>query len=111
MNTFFSAAYPTFAPASHPFFGVAAQLHQTYANPLQQSAQEWWTSSVRIVQEQTVKAVVEASQQCFAALAQNAADLNQRTFFRLCDAHQEAFTLMTGVWTSAFVPQIRPAYP
>lgn len=103
----------TFPPPGYgdgkTFFDAMTQFQHNYTNPFQDTFQEYWTSSVRIVQEQTVKAMAQAAQQSFFALSQNAADLNQRAFLRLFTANQEAFTWMTGAWTKAVLPGFRPA--
>ncbi len=71
------------------------QVISVYQRAFEHSNQELWTSSIRIVQEHAARAWVEASQSCMAALAENAAAIQQRAFTELVGAQQEAATIAT----------------
>lgn len=47
----------------------------------------------RIIQERTARAWIEASRSCMAALAENAAGIQQRAFAGLLGAQQQAATI------------------
>jgi hypothetical protein len=106
-TTTFQFTFPGATPGAPPLVDIVARLHNAYTTPLQNSFQELWTSTGRIVQQQTAQAALEAAQRSFFALAQNAAEVQQRTFLQLCGAHQQAFTIMADAWTSALARSVR----
>ncbi len=67
-----------------------------------------WMSSARTVQEHATRAMVNATQECIAALTQNATDLQQRSLARLGSANQQAPTLMTTAFTNAMKGACKP---
>jgi hypothetical protein len=75
-----------------------------YRDAMQASAQQLVLSSARIIQEQTVRAFVAASNACAEALAKNAMDVQQQSLLRFADAHQQAIGLMGQAWASGWTP-------
>jgi hypothetical protein len=106
--------YPPHASAGQgtDFLNIMAQLGNAYTQSWQSRGQEMWLSSMRIVQEHTARAFVNAAQECMAALAQNAVDVGQRSFADIVGANQQAFTLMGSAFTNAVMAGATPqAYP
>jgi hypothetical protein len=110
-TTTFQFTFPGATPNAPPLVDIVARLHHAYTTPLQNSFQELWTSTGRIVQQQTAQAAMEAAQRSFFALAQNAAEVQQRAFLQFCGAHQQAFAMMAEAWTSALMGGMRAARP
>jgi hypothetical protein len=52
--------------------------------------------------------MVNATQECIAALAQNAAAIQQRSFARLGMANQKAMEIMTTAFTDAVTAGFKP---
>jgi hypothetical protein len=105
--------YPTlvspFKPGdSNPLFDMMAKVGSVYSDSMQSNANELWMSSARIVQEHATRAMVNATQECIAALTENAADLHHRSLARLGSANQEAMTLMTTAFTNAMMGGFKP---
>ena len=102
--------YPAFAPAAPgtDFLNIFAQLGNAYSHSFQSSAQEIWMSSARIVQEHTARAITNASQDCMAALAKNAADIGQRSFADIVGAHQQALASMGAAFTKSVMAGAAP---
>jgi hypothetical protein len=107
-------AYPNLAPAfelskNNPFFNMMSKVGDAYSDSMQTNANELWMSSARIVQEHTTRAMVNATQECIAALAQNAAAIQQRSFARLGTANQKAMEIMAAAFTEAMTAGFKPA--
>lgn len=106
--------FPAYAPAGNgaEFLNIMSQLGNVYANSLRSSSRDMWLSSFNIVQEHATRALVNASQDCAAALARNAAGIGQRSFADLVGANQQAMTMMGAAFTNAVMaaPQHR-VYP
>ncbi|QBE65237.1 hypothetical protein [Pseudoduganella lutea] len=102
--------YPAFPPAAPgaDLLNIFAQLGNTYTHSLQSSTQEIWMSSMRIVQEHTARALANASQDCMAALAKNAADIGQRSFADIVSAHQQAMASMGSAFTKSVMTGAAP---
>ena len=90
---------PTFTPLTIPAGSSAGsmweQIFSVYHRAFEHSNHELWTSSARIIQEHAARAWIEASQSCMAALAENAAGIQQRTFASLLGAQQQAAAIAT----------------
>jgi hypothetical protein len=108
MTTF--PAFPAFAPDAKgaEFLNIMAQLGNTYASSFQSNAQDMWSSSFRIIQEHAARALVNASQECAAALARNAAEIGQRSFSDIVGANQQAMTMMGSAFTNAVMTGAAP---
>ncbi|MDB5906083.1 MAG: hypothetical protein JWP34_197 [Massilia sp.] len=105
--------YPNFAPAiemgkNNPFFDMMSQVGTVYSDSLQPNAGELLMSSARIVQEHTTRAVVNATQDCIAALSKNAADVQQRSFARFGVANQKAVEIMATAFADALIRTFKP---
>jgi hypothetical protein len=105
--------YPNLGPAfeagkNHPFVDMMSKVSDVYSDSMQTNAGELWMSSARIVQEHTARAMVQATQECIAALAQNAAAIQQRSFARLGTANQQALEIMTTAFTDAMMAGFKP---
>lgn len=95
-------------PDTNPLFDMMTKVSSVYSDSLQSNANELWMSSARIVQEHATRAMVNATQECIAALTQNAAEMQQRSFARLGSANQQAMTLMTTAFTNAMFSGFKP---
>ena len=102
--------FPAYAPAGQgaDFLNVFAQVGQAYAHSVQSSSQEMWLSSIRIVQEHTARAFVNASQECMAALARNAADIGQRSFTDIVGVNSQAMAVLGSAFTNAMLAGAPP---
>lgn len=91
--------FPNFTPLTFPAAssagGMWEQIFSVYRRAFEHSNQELWMSSARIVQEHAARAWIDASQSCMAALAENAAGIQQRAFAQLLGAQQQAATITT----------------
>lgn len=67
-----------------------SRVNEVYQHLWQDTAAQLWTSSARIIQEHTARAIVESSQACMQALLQNAANIQQQALARLVGANQQA---------------------
>ncbi|GGY16627.1 hypothetical protein GJV26_22235 [Massilia dura] len=110
MTTFPATMFPASAPVGKgaDFLNIMAQLGNAYSNSFQSSTQEIWLSSFRIVQEHTARALVNASQECAAALARNAAEVGQRSFSDIVGANQQALTMFGSAFTNAVMAGAAP---
>jgi len=102
--------FPAFAPAGQgaEFLNIMTQLGNAYTHSFQSNAQDIWLSSFRIVQEHTARALANASQDCAAALARNAAEIGQRSFADMVGANQQALTQFGSAFTNAVVASAAP---
>jgi dihydrodipicolinate reductase len=105
--------YPNLAPAieiaqNNPFLDMMSKVGNAYSDSMQTNAGELLMSSARIVQEHTTRAMVNATQDCIVALAQNAADIQQRSFVRIGTANQKAMEIMTTAFTDAMTAGFKP---
>lgn len=96
-------------PESNPFAEMMTGIGNAYAMPFQATAQELWTSSARIVQEHAMRAMVNASQDCMTALAENAAALQQRAVGHMFEANAKAMEAMSTAFTKALTSSFPPA--
>jgi hypothetical protein len=85
-----------------PLFHAWSGVGNLYRDAMQASAQQWVLSSANIIQEHTLRAVINASQSCADALAKNAMTMQQKSMERLMDANQKAAGMMgqamTDMW-------------
>jgi hypothetical protein len=97
---YFTAA-PLELAASNPYFQMLGCIGSVYADAAKVDADRLWTSSARIINEHTTRAWMSASQACTAALAQNAAAIQQQSLAHLGAANQKALEIMTRAFTDA----------
>lgn len=101
---------PTFdLSAAAPASDLWTRIGSVYKESMQQSAQELWASSARIIQEHTTRAWIEASQSCMQALAENAAAVQQRAFAQMIKDHQKATDIVTAQVGATFAKALQPA--
>jgi hypothetical protein len=102
--------YPAYAPAGQgaEFLNIVAQLGNVYSHSFQSTARDMWMSSFHIVQDHAARAFANASQECLAALARNAVDIQQRSLADLVGANQQAFALMGSAFTKAVAAGAAP---
>ncbi|WP_143133169.1 hypothetical protein [Pseudoduganella namucuonensis] len=96
--------YPAFFPtpsvvtynwgAGQPIADMWARIGSVYHQSMQQASQELWTSSMRIIQDHLARAWMDAPQSCMSALAQNAAEVQQRAMVQLMGANDEATAIV-----------------
>ena len=90
------AFFPSFPNnTSSSFADSWSRIGDVYKNYAQQVGSELWLSSARIIQEHTTRAWLETSQSCMQALAQNAAEVQQRAFAQLAEANTKAGGIMS----------------
>lgn len=77
-----------------PLFDAWTGAANVYRDAMQASAQQWVLSSANIIQEHTLRAIINASQSCADALAKNAMTMQQKSMERLMDANQKAAGMM-----------------
>jgi hypothetical protein len=86
-----------------PMFDAWAGVAGVYRDAMQASAQQWVLSSANIIQEHTLRAVINASQSCADALAKNAMTMQQKSMERLVDANQKAAGMMGQAFTDMWM--------
>ncbi|WP_020653947.1 hypothetical protein [Massilia niastensis] len=109
-----TSAYPQFTAVSvqlntQPYQDAFSKITKVYADSIRANTEQLWLSSTQIVQEETIKAFVSASQSCMEALAKNAESVTQQSFGRLVDANQKAFEIMGQVYTDTMTGAMKPA--
>jgi hypothetical protein len=79
-----------------------------YRDAMEASAQQLLLSSSRIIQEQTLRAFVAASQACAEALAKNAVVVHQQSLARLADANQKAAVMIGRAVVDVWMVGLKP---
>lgn len=104
MTTTYSTLAPTLAVTTeNPLIDMFTKIHTTYSDTFQGDASQQFMSSARIIQEHTVQALMNASQDCMAALTQNAANIQQQSMAHLGNANMKAVEIMTSTMTNAMM--------
>jgi hypothetical protein len=101
--------FPAFEPGTNnPFLDIWWKVAGLYKDGLRADSEQLWVSSTRIIQEHTMRALVQASQSCAEALAKNAADMQQKSVARMAETNQKAMEMMgqafVDAWTAGFKP-------
>jgi|GEM_PF-6256043 len=100
--------FPAFqAGAGNASGDMWSRIGALYQGSYQQAAQDWWTSSARIIQEHTTKAFVDASQSCMQALTENAAALQQKAFTQLIQDNQKAGEIVSEEVTHSIAQAVQ----
>lgn len=95
---------PAFTPSTPvPLFDAWTGAAGVYRDAMQASAQQWVLSSANIIQEHTLRAIINASQSCADALAKNAMTMQQKSMERLMDANQKAAGMMGQAFTDMWM--------
>jgi hypothetical protein len=95
---------------TQPYQDAFSKIAKVYSDSLRANTEQLWMSSTHIVQEETIKAFVTASQSCMEALAKNAESVMQQSFGRMVGANQQAFEIMSRTFTDAMSGGLKPAY-
>jgi hypothetical protein len=110
MTTTYSTLAPTLAVAgNNPLFDMLTKISTVYTDSFQADSSELFISSARIIQEHSMQALMKASQDCVAALTQNAASIQQQSLAHLGNANQKAVEIMAGAIANAMTAGFRPA--
>ena len=108
ITTFSTLAAPRIeVGATNPYLDMLTKIGNVYSDSVKSDADQFWTSSARIIQEHMTRAFMSASQECLKALAQNAAAIQQQSIARIGTANQKAVQIMTGAFTDAMMAGFR----
>lgn len=94
---------------AQPYQDALSQIARVYTDSARANMEHLWISSTQIVQEETIKAFMAASQSCMEALARNAESVMQQSFGRLVGANQKAFEIMSQTYTDTMTGGLKPA--
>lgn len=109
-STTHGIAFPAFTPAfDNSVFDTWVKVGTVYKEAMDASAQNLFLSSARIVQEQTLRAMVSAAHSCAEALAQNAVQVQQQSVARFSAANQKAAEIMGRAWIEGMTPKMTTA--
>lgn len=106
MNASPSAAYPSM---SAPFLKVWTGVAGIYGEAMTANTQQLLQSSAGIIQEQMLRAFINASQSCADALAKNAISVQRQSMERFADANGKAVNMMGQAFTQAWMGSMQPA--
>jgi hypothetical protein len=109
MLTMSTIPNPTLLNFRDPAFGIWADVASLYRDAMQASTQQLLLSSTRIIQEQTLRALISASQSCTDALAKNALSVQQQSMERFADANGKAVGMMGKAWARAWMGGMQTA--
>jgi hypothetical protein len=109
-----TTTFSMFAPdvelkADTPYEQMMSRIANVYADSMRANTEQLWMSSVRIIQEHTMRAFIQASQSCMEALAKNAAAVQQQSVDRMTAANQKAFEIMSQGFNEAMAAGMKPA--
>ncbi len=109
-----TTTYSTLAPkldigTSNPLLDMFSKISTVYSDSMQADASQLWMSSARIIQEYSLKAMMNASQECMAALTQNAASIQQQSMVHLGSANQKAVEIMADTIARAMAGRFKPS--
>lgn len=108
ITTFSTFATPTIeVGVNNPYLEMLTKIGNVYTDSAKNDADQFWTSSTRIIQEHTTRAFMSASQACLQALAQNAAAIQQQSLERIGAANQKAVQIMANAFTDAMTAGFR----
>lgn len=105
MSVYPKVAFP--AVSALPIVKTWSDIAGLYRDAMGASTQQLILSSTRIVQEQTLRAFISASQACNDALAKNALSVQQDSMARLLDANAKASGMLGQALTRAWVESVR----
>lgn len=89
-----NASPTTNVVTQNPFLTLSTKIANVYSEAIRQNMENLSVSSARIIQEQTIKAWMNAAQSCSKALAENAMQSQQKAIKRITDANQKAFGML-----------------
>jgi hypothetical protein len=109
-TTTFSMFAPTVElKADTPYQQMMSRVASVYADSMRANTEQLWMSSIRIIQEHTMRAFMQAAQSCIEALAKNAAAVQQQSVERMTSANQKAFEIMSQSFNDAMATGMKPA--
>lgn len=94
---------------SLPYQDAFMKIAGVYADSTRASMEQLWISSSKIVMEETIKALMAASQSCMEALSKNAMSVQQQSIGRFINANQKAVEIMGQTFTEAMTAGWKPA--
>lgn len=110
MTTTYSTLAPSLAALpKNPLLDMFSKIGSVYTESFQADASQLFMSSARIIQEHSMQALMKASQDCLAALTQNAASIQQQSVAHLGSANQKAVEIMAGTIANAMTVGFKPA--
>ncbi|MES2757281.1 MAG: hypothetical protein V4693_07890 [Pseudomonadota bacterium] len=110
MTTTYSTLAPTLAVATqNPLIDMFTRINTMYSDTFQADASQLVISSARIIQDHTLQALMKASQDCMAALTQNAASIQQQSMAHLGNANLKAVEIMSTAMTNALTVSFKPS--
>jgi hypothetical protein len=109
-----TTTFSMFAPAVElkadtPYQQMMSRIASVYADSMRANTEQLWTSSIRIIQEHTMRAFIQAAQSCTEALLKNAAAVQQQSVERMTAANQQAFEIMSQSFNEAAASGLKPA--
>jgi hypothetical protein len=109
-TTTFSMFAPTVElKADSPYQEMMSRVASVYADSMRANTEQLWMSSIRIIQEHTMRAFMQAAQSCMEALSKNAAAVQQQSVERMTAANQKAFEIMSQSFNHAMASGMKPA--
>jgi hypothetical protein len=107
-ETTMSLTFPGFMPGTNNPFDMWWKVTGLYKDAMRADSEQLWSSSARIIQEHTVRALVMASQACAEALAKNVADMQQKSIVHLTETNQQAMEMMGHAFVDAWAAGMKP---
>jgi hypothetical protein len=104
-----SVAASAFSPDNNPAVNLMNEVGKKYTDALQASFQQTWMSSARIIQEHAAKVMTALTQESMAAMAEIAAQAQQRSYAQLLEANQQVASMFTSAFAQAMAGGSRPA--
>jgi hypothetical protein len=84
-------------------------IARLYQDAAETSGRQFMLSSASIIQEHTMRALMEASRSCAEALARNAMSVQQQSMGRFLNANLKAGEMMGQAWMQAWTRSLQPA--
>lgn len=84
-----------------PHQQMLGKIANVYAESMRTNTEQLWTSSIRIIQEHTMRAFIQAAQSCMEALTKNAFAVQQQSVTRMAGANQQALEIMRQSFSDA----------
>lgn len=106
MNANPNLALPTM---STPFFKLWSGVAGVYGEAMTANTQQLLQSSAGIIQEQMLRAFINASQSCADALAKNAMAVQRQSMERLAEANGKVVGLVGQALTQTWMGGMQPA--
>lgn len=102
-----SVAASAFSTDNNPAVNWMNEVSKTYADGLQAGFQQTYMSSARIIQEHAAKVMTTFTQESMAAMAEIAAQAQQRSFAQLLEANQQVASKFTSAFAQAMTGDLK----